>query len=489
MKKLSIYTKHVMVLFVVIVFSIAANNKLQAQSCNQVDILYTSIDCFERSTNPAGNSEKGCKEAAVCFGQTYTYSSSLNGVGWTYNWTATGPTAVTISPNNTQTISIAWPQIGDYILTLTATDPSGNVFTTCLTVHVIERPNANFTFTLTMYVPVQLSHLPELLLLPVVLCPHGILEIQPGGSNYQTVSGNTPVTHQYNSAGSYWATLITSSFTVVTVPGGNGAGEDTVIKTCCSDTIKKLVTILPGTIKIDCISTVCAGTTSTYTITGCANPTVTVTGNTSFTQSGNQITVVWGNGTPQGQITASCPGSCTASVPVPIIPTTPQIIGNINPCNTSTTSYSLPVLPGTFYTWTLLNTTTGLYHNSAINTYPDNNTVWIKWNSIPAGVYQLGVTLENKHICCKTTGSLTITPRGKWKPYFDQTICAGSAASLSATAGGTYTWTVLPPNAGVAPTTGTGTLTQHLQMPEYIPYKQLKLQVSFAIVGQQILNK
>ncbi len=455
MKNLSKYTKHFIVLLIAIVFSIAASNKLHAQSCNQVDILFTTLDCFERSNSATGGIEKGCKETAVCLGQAFTYSSSLNGVGWTYSWTTTGPSAVTISPSNTQTVSIIWPQIGDYTLTLTVTDPSGNVFTTCLTVHVKERPIANFTFS------------------PNNVCAGSIITFTgtstfsssfmsswnfgdpaSGSLNYQTVTDNTPVTHQYNTAGTYWATLITSSFSVVSVPSLNGS-KDTVIKTCCSDTIRKLVTILPGTIKIECISTVCAGTTSTYTIAGCANPTVTVTGNTSMTQSGNQITVVWGNGTAQGQITASCPGSCTASVPVPIIPATPQIIGNINPCNTSTTSYSLPVLPGTFYTWTLLNTTNGNYYNSALNTYPDNNTVWINWGSIPAGIYQLGITLENKHICCRTTGSLTITPRGKWKVYMDKTICAGSGASLSISpTPGTYNWSVLPPNVGVAPITG-----------------------------------
>jgi PKD repeat protein len=455
MKKISNYTKRFIVLLLATVFLLAANNNLQAQSCNQVEILYNSFDCFEKSNSAVGGVDRGCKETGVCVGQAAPYASSLSGVGWTYNWTASGPTAVTISPSNTQAVSITWPQVGVYTLTLTATDPSGNIFTTCLTVQVKEKPIANFTFT------------------PNNVCQNSVItftgtstfsssfisswnfgDLASGSSNFQTAIGNTPVSHLYTAAGSYWVTLITSSFSVVTIPSLNGS-KDTVIKTCCSDTIKKQVTIVPGTIKIECISTVCAGSTATYTIVGCANPTVTVTGNTSVTQSGNQITVVWGNGTPQGQIQASCPGGCTASVPVPIIPTTPQIIGNITPCNTSIASYSLPLLPGTFYTWTLLNTTNGNYYNSALNTYPDNNTVWINWGSIPAGVYQLGITLENKHICCRTTGSLTITPTGKWKVYMDKTICVGGVAALNvAPTTGTFNWSVLTPNAGVAPLTG-----------------------------------
>jgi PKD repeat protein len=458
MKIISNYTKRFIVLLLATVFLLAANNNLQAQSCNQVEILCNSFDCFEKSNSAVGGTDRGCKETGVCVGQASPYTSSLGGVGWTYNWTATGPTAVTISPSNTQAVSITWPQVGVYTLTLTATDPSGNIFTTCLTVHVKDKPIANFTFT-----PNNVCQNSTIAFTGTSTFSSSFMsywnfgDSPSGSSNFQTAIGNTPVSHLYSAAGSYWVTLITSSFSVVIVPSLNGA-KDTIIKTCCSDTIKKQVTILSGTIKIECVSTVCAGSTSTYTVVGCANPTVTVTGNTSVTQSGNQITVVWGSGTPQGEIQASCPGGCTASVPVPIIPTTPQIIGNINPCNTSIASYSLPLFPGTFYTWTLLNTTNGNYYNSAISTYPDNNTVWINWgsSSLPAGVYQLGITLENKHICCRTTGSLTITPRGKWKPFSDQTICAGAAASLSATAGGTYTWTVLPPNAGVTPTSGTG---------------------------------
>ncbi|MEK7225025.1 MAG: PKD domain-containing protein, partial [Bacteroidota bacterium] len=135
------------VLFVAVLFS-ATSNKLFAQTCNQVEILYTGNDCFERDHQDPGGASggKNCKEIAVCVNQPYNYSSSITGVGWTYNWTVTGPASVTINPNNTSpNISIVWPQIGVFTLTLTATDPSGNIFTFCLKVNVKEKPNANFT--------------------------------------------------------------------------------------------------------------------------------------------------------------------------------------------------------------------------------------------------------------------------------------------------------------------------------------------------------
>ncbi len=452
--------RYIPALLLVVSF-ILSGADLMAQTCNQVEILYTAPDCLDREqhTDPSGGSGgKGCKPIAVCVDQPYTYSSSVTGAGWTYNWTVAGPTTVTISPNATSsTVSVVWPQVGAYTLTLTATDPSGNVFTYCLSVNVKDKPVANFTFS------------------PNNVCAGSVISFansttysgggvayswnfgdpSSGSNNYSTAVNPT---HQYNTAGTYTVMLIAYSFTTVNTGNPNGGEPSANIRTCCADTITKQVTIRPGTIKIECISTVCAGTKATYHAVGCSNPTWSgIVGGTINAQAGDSIIITWGNGTPQGQIQASCPGGCTASVPVPIIPTTPIIVGNQSPCNTATTSYTLPVLPGTFYTWTLTNTTNNTNHNNLLNTYPDNNTVWINWASAPPGSYLLTVVLDNKHLCCTSTGSLVINPSDKWTAYSDQTICAGSPAGLSVfPAAGTFNWTVLPPNAGVVPTSGSG---------------------------------
>jgi hypothetical protein len=466
MKKITYTTKLVLALLLSAVLSITSIQKVNAQSCNQVEILYTAPECSDRPTagpiDVPGGQGKGCKEISVCVNQLYNYTSSITGVGYIYNWTVSGPTGVTINPNNTSaSINIIWPQAGTYTLTLTVTDPAGNVFTTCLTIKAADRPNAGFTFNPNNVCAGSIiSFTGTTTFANSFMSSWNFGDPASGNNNYTTVSGNNVVTHQYNTAGTYIVTLITYSFVTTQIQGPNGTIE-TVIKTCCADTAKQTVTITPGTFKIECISTVCAGVTATYTAVGCANPTwgTIVGGNATGYPSANQITIQWGNGNPQGQITATCPGGCTATVPVPIIPTTPIIVGPTSPCSTSVTSYSLPLLPGTFYNWTLYNTTTATFYNSALNTYPDNNTVWIDWNTVPAGTYQLNIQLDNKHICCTSNGSLTITPTGKWKAFIDQTICKGTSASLSATTGGNYNWTVLPPNGGVAPLLATGTTT------------------------------
>ena len=136
-----------MLLFLTIGFSATTIN-LQAQSCNQVEILHQSPDCFEKRQGPAGTAGgSSCVEIGVCVNQPFTYSSSVSGTGWSFNWTVTGPTAVVINPNNTSpVVNIVWPQVGVFTLTLTATDGAGNVFTYCLKVNVKDKPNANFTF-------------------------------------------------------------------------------------------------------------------------------------------------------------------------------------------------------------------------------------------------------------------------------------------------------------------------------------------------------
>ena len=148
MKFLNKIQNNSLAILILLIFNFALSNHAVAQSCNQVDILFTAPDCSS-GKNAAGGQERGCKEASACVNQTYNYASSLTGTGWTYNWNVTGPTSVSINPNNTSpSISISWPQAGAYTLNLTVTDASGNSFTKCLTVTVLERPNANFNICL-----------------------------------------------------------------------------------------------------------------------------------------------------------------------------------------------------------------------------------------------------------------------------------------------------------------------------------------------------
>ena len=255
-------------LFLTIGFSATTLN-LQAQSCNQVEILYQSSDCFEKRQGYAGTGGSACEEIAVCVNQPYIYTSSVSGTGWTLNWTVTGPTAVVINPNNTSAVvNIVWPQIGVYTLTLTATDGAGNVFTYCLKVNVKDKPNANFTFA-----PNNVCAGSTISFTNTTTYSGGGVayswdfgDLPSGANNYSTA---THPFHTYNVAGVYTVTLVAYSFAS---SGTSGQPDHPRIIACCTDTFTMQVTIIPGSLTIECISTVCSGDTATYTAVGCANP-------------------------------------------------------------------------------------------------------------------------------------------------------------------------------------------------------------------------
>jgi PKD repeat protein len=426
-----------------------------AQGCNQVEIKYDEPDCYKHSSSSgAVGNDRGCTYVTVCEKQRYTYSAT--GGPWaSHLWAITsGPATPSINPNATVAdVAITWPMPGTYTLSLTVTDGSGNSFTKCIQVTVKEKPLAAFTFS------------------PNNACAGSTVTFVNGtsysgtanyswdfgdpSSNDNTSSQANP-THQFAAPGTYTVTLV--AYSSVLVPNNSPKGDAMTLVTCCADTVKHTVTVANGNVKIECVSTVCSGTKATYTAVGCSTAIWgTPVGGTTLSSTGNTITVLWGSGTPQGQLSVSC-GSCTAYVTVPIIPSTPVILGNTSPCASASSSYSLPLLPGTFYTWTLTDVTAGNVNvNSLLSTYPDNNTVWIDWPSAIAGnTHTLTVTLNNPHLCCTSTASISIKPKQIFSINGPPSICAGQTASFFPNQADTFFWTaspmigVVPPIAGGA---------------------------------------
>ena len=443
-------------------------SKTLGQSCEQVEILYNEPDCYKATHEPAQGSgdQKNCKSITVCEDQPYEYEASLSGLGYTYLWTATGPSTVVFSPNNTTDIvDIVWTVPGTYVLNLTVTDASGNTSTTCLTVLVKEKPAAAFSFA-----PNNVCAGSNICFVNNSTFTGGMLYYWDfGDGNYSTQEDPC---HIYDTPGTYTVCLIASSYETVFTQGTQGETQN--VKTCCSDTLKQQVIIEPGTLKIECVSTVCGNDTKpkVYHAVGCASPTwLNVIGGTVLAAAGDSIVVAWGNGAIQGQIIAQCGSGCITTTSIPIIPVNPIPIGNLVPCLTDIASYTLPILPGTFYNWRLTNTTTGIIVGPGspfapnFFTAPDNNIFNINWANIGANGtdnYLLEVGLNNKHICCQTQGSIVITPRDRFVANYNQTICTGDMANLfvnnatTVTTSTSYNWTVSP-SVGVSPATFTGT--------------------------------
>lgn len=453
MKKTNNYIKQGMIVLFTAALMFGAANKTVAQTCNQVEITYKEPDCYKsKGTDGAIGPGQGrsCTPVTVCVNQLYTYSA---GPGWaSYLWVITGPAIPPINPNATSpNVTINWPLVGTYILTLTVTDAGGNIFTKCLEITVKEKPVANFTFNFNnacVGSTVNFINGTTFSGTPSYSWNFG----DPTSPNNTSLLSDP--SHIFSGVGTYVVTLI--AYSSMLVPGGgNGQhGDSLSLVTCCADTIKKTVTVATGNVKIECISTVCAGAKSTYTAVGCGSPTWgPIIGGSLQSTSGNTITVLWGNGNPQGQLSVSC-GGCTAYVTVPIVPSTPIITGTTSPCNPGANSYSVPYLPGTEYTWTLMNTTTATNANALLSTYPDNNTVWINWPAT-TDTYQLTISLNNKHLCCTSTNTITITPKGKFTVSGPSTICQNQSGTFSTVPSGSFSWQIVP-GGGVSPATGTG---------------------------------
>lgn len=458
MKRTNIYIQRAIFILLTVVFVLGTSSQLIAQNCNQPEILYQQPDCYKSKGDPAGagpSQGRGCTPVTVCVNQQYNYSAG--GGAWaSYLWTITsGPATPAINPNATSAnINITWPVVGTYVLTLTVTDGAGNIYTRCIEVTVKEKPVAGFTFNFNNACAGS----------TVNFINATVYSGTPGYSwNFGdpasapfNVSNATSPTHIFSGPGTYLVTLIAYSTMLVPNVNTNGQpGDSMTLVTCCADTIKKTVTVAKGNVKIECISTVCAGAKATYTAVGCGSPTWgTPVGGTVQSTSGNTITILWGNGNLQGQLSVTC-GGCTAYATVPIVPSTPVITGILAPCNPGSNSYSVPYLPGTGYTWTLTDVTTASNANSLLSTYPDNNTVWITWPST-TDTYQLTINLNNKHLCCTSTSSITITPKGKFTVNGPSSICQGQSGSFSTFPGGVFNWLVNP-TGGVSPISATGT--------------------------------
>jgi PKD repeat protein len=458
MKSISTYIKHVVIVLLSGLVFLGNPGTATAQGCNQVDIKYQEPDCF-KSKNSAGVpvQDHDCTPVTTCVNQNNTYAAS-SGPWVTYLWTITsGPATPPINPNNASaTVNITWPVVGTYVLTLTVTDGSGNTFTKCLTITVKERPVAGFNFANNnACAPSPVSFTNTTTYSGTAYYNWDFGDPASGGANFSQLSDPS---HNYLSPGTYTVTLIAYSAALVPSSNSGGHGDSLSFVTCCADTIKKTVTVLPGNVTIQCISTVCANTTSKYTAVGCVSPTwLPPAGGTIVATSGNTVTVQWGNGTVQGQLAVIC-GTCTTYAAIPIVPSSPVITGSTSPCNNGVSTYTVPYLPGTFYTWTLQDITNAQNATGLISTFPDNNSAVINWGAaMPNATYVLTVTLNNPHLCCSSTATLTITPRPSFSILGPSKICQGQTGTFNPNPfGATFNWSTLP-TVGVSPPSASGT--------------------------------
>jgi len=290
--------------------------------------------CAFDTSKQAGTADKRGENCYVaCDSTTILYTTPFN-TGSTYTWMVTGLANWTSSTN---TATVYWTGIGAGSVKVKEVDIWGCEKEVEVCIQIVGKPKAKFiTYPgltglsvnackdqIIQFVNQSVAGLGSPIVSYTWVFGDGVTTILPGTSN-----GNT--SHPYSVAGPYTAMLIVEN------------------ECHCKDTafVNINVNALPGP-KIECVSTVCPGTTVTYTTnaTGCTSYAWSVTNGTPIGSSTSPtFTVQWGSTGP-GIITlaVNCGSFCNSptTVFVPIISPTATITGPTRVCENECYTYKL----------------------------------------------------------------------------------------------------------------------------------------------------
>ena len=384
-----------------------------------------------RSTTPNAPIAKACK------GTNTKYTILPNIPGYTYAWTVTGgtPTAPTGNP-----MTVNWGSGSSGFIKVIITGPGG----TCkdsiqMSFCLVDAPKANFTMPDSSCVSMPVTY----------------MNTSIGGNNYlwdfgdgNVYAGSNPnPSHSYTNPGIYIVCL-----TVSNVATGNSAGGKCV---GCSDFICDTIKINAGAGPeihlVGCKGSFCAssGDTTRFGTSSSCTPltwSIPAGAGTILNPGGNPVQIIWNPAfVGQPAVTLSVPATCTGGCPAtttliaPIIFPTLPITGPDPVCVGSINTYSIPVLPGSYYSATLTNIGALSSWASSTNTFNSNH---VDVNAGPiSGQYILQFTYYDslKHCGGIARDTITVKPKFKISPPAGP-ICDNTPYSLCAN--GTANWTV-----------------------------------------------
>jgi len=178
--------------------------------------------------------------------------------------------------------------------------------------------------------------------------------------------------------------------------------------------------------------------------TGCTGLLWSVTGGSIVGPTNtNCVTVVWNQPSAwptSVTLNANCPNTCgnTATLNVPVLYPNLPIQGPLIVCQGSTASYYLPVLPGTFYKWTLSG------GGNIIG--PDSNTavININWTGPVNTSHTIICNYHNPYSGCSGADTITVTIRPPFRIMGISPACTTIPYNY-VTNGPAATWTFVPP--------------------------------------------
>lgn len=386
---------------------------------------------------------------SMCKYSTNTFLVTPNLPGFTYAWTVTGGTPATTTGNP---VDITWGGGNTGTVTVTITSADGSCKKTITELICLrDAPKASFTFTKDSSCVGATTYFTN-------TSVGGASVYWDFGDGNSAGNVNNP-SHIYGAPGTYIVTLYVSSSVEPcgehTPTGGNG-------KPCCGclSVFKDTVYVAPGTglsiVPKECINQcLCVRDTAEYCATKICTPyNWSVSGGNIISGLGTScIKVVWTGPYPtkitlvQPGCGSGCGDTAVLNVPVlvnniPISPNNPVV------CTGSTQTYSLPAMPGAFYTWTVLG---GTISGPSINTA----SISVTWNVPGSGT--VSCSYQNPlRPGCKGSSTLNVTVKNIFKINGGPLqTCVGCVSNFNAN--GNANWMVSPAGASVAPPTGLNT--------------------------------
>ncbi|MES2430765.1 MAG: PKD domain-containing protein [Bacteroidota bacterium] len=414
-------------------FLFLKNNNIYAQGCCPTFTLRDNAHVFACKTDDRcqGGSNGGQQESQyACKNSAATYYVYPNLPGFTYTRTVTGATPTTYSGNP---LNLIWGNGSSGSIQVIVSNAGGICIDT-LTANfcLLTPPTAAFNFSPNTNI-----------------CSSTLLQFNNSSSGANTYywdfgDGNSSSaanpTHQYSLPGTYNVVL-----TISNIFDGERCG--------CSDTMLAVITVDPGTspeIVSSCSKMLCPNDTATYCVNSTCPPfNWTVNGGTIVGPTNLQcITVQWNNPpinypTSVSVSTGTCSGQCSsnATLDVPVLYNNIPINGDTVVCQNSTQNYSLPALPGTFYSWSVTS-------GGTINGADSNSTeINILWTGIPPSTEVITCTYTNPFTGCSGISTLTVNIKPKFLIGGASPLCVGSTGSYFVTDGGSADFSITP-NSG-----------------------------------------
>lgn len=358
------------------------------------------------------SASEGSDDDIVCVGTTVTYTiSDVSPNGTDGQWIVVGSDNYEVSYGDSlylPTLTVTWdtPGIGyvEYMSYGFACQGLGH-----LQVEVLDYPEADFTTT------------PE---------PIGnTLEVCQGQTVYFENTSTGAATYEWNFGGA-GSTEVSPNYTF-SAPGTYEVVLVAYNECLCTDTTSMSVMVTPSeTPFLDCVSTICAGETVTYTTDAdCGSYDWVISNNGHVTDGGgandNFVTIDWVDG-PEGSIQLEVSG-CTNTnvcldpvfVAIPILSGSAAIDGPVKVCRGQIATYSIPNYEGTDINWMVSNFGT-------ITEGQGTSTVTIEWysgNTI-APMQSVSVDYQSCFLECGGSAQLDVNIRPEFYIEGAIEVCA-----------------------------------------------------------------